>query len=1244
MKKIILLGVILLLGSTAIFAADWQAISSQTPENPTKTVTNISKNGNCNISVNIPGFFLKAVTTPQGTQYVVEMPETTPLLKAASPDLPKLTVSNIVSDTQEMVLSVTHAEYQDFTNIEIAPSKGNFTRDILPANVPYTYGQVYNEDKFFPENIADLRSPYILRDFRGQTAVIYPFQYNPVQKVLRVYIQIDLQLEATDNLGQNPLYRSNDFTAFNQEFQAIYQRKFQNFEAQYRYTPVGEQGGMLIISAPEYMEAMEPFIAWKIRKGIAVEMIDVSPFDSAEAIKDYIDEYYHSHNLSYVLLVGDAEQVPPMYSNTANGYSDVMYGYLEGNDHYPEIFVGRFSANNITQVETQVQKVLDYEINVTENDMSFSKGAYIASNQGPGDDNEMDWEHARNMSEKMLGYTYDYAYEFYDGSHNGNDAAGDPTASMVVEALLSGIGAMLYTGHGSEQGCATSGLSSGNIENLDNAGRLPFFWSVACVNGDFVGKTCFAESWLRATHDGEPSGAIATLMSTVNQSWSPPMCGQDEMVDILIESYEENKVRSFAAISYNGCMKMNDEYGAGGDEMTDTWTCFGDPSFMVRTATPTPLTVNHNPSVFIGNDSFSLNCDTEGALAVLSMDGTIIATATVEGGVASFSFNPLNNIGQIDVTVTGFNTIPYLGEIDIIPAEGPYVGSKLESNMLNFGSEHSLSFNFENYGIETAEGLTAHLSSTDEFVAINNNDVTLDNLDAGATADYSELFNISIADNVPDQHVIHFELTITDANGEVWTSYMSLTVNAPVIEILDFWIDDSENGNDNGRLDPGETVQIYIESINSGHAPTLVNADSYLFMENATNQAIITSNATIDLGIMNTAEMMTSIYTLKIDNSFPIGGTLTFNNDLIAGAYDDHATWNLRVGLIVEDFESGDFTSFNWTSVSNATPWVIDNNQYYEGTNSSRSGVIPDNASSTLEIVREAMYDDEISFFKRVSSEQGWDFLYFYIDGQKVGEWSGEVDWSEETYPVSAGMHNYRWVYQKDNIYDDGEDAAWVDFVVLPPSPDEIIQCNAESGTLALVDVPEYYLTTETVSVAATDYAINNLQMYVLLDENQNIMNMNLSGTFALENVGTFYLAAVNYPTDVEVNNLQIGKNLTDIDAACFDIDYANVIEIEVFAHEVVGLEERTNADFRLMPNPASSDLYIILAENNNFGANAYCEIIDVQGRVLRHSTVSLINNAQLHFEVNDLMSGLYQIRFTDTETGNIWQQKWIKY
>jgi len=54
-----------------------------------------------------------------------------------------------------------------FTNVEVAPSKGNLYRNIDPANVAVlTMGKYYNENEIFPENIVELRNPYVIRGLR----------------------------------------------------------------------------------------------------------------------------------------------------------------------------------------------------------------------------------------------------------------------------------------------------------------------------------------------------------------------------------------------------------------------------------------------------------------------------------------------------------------------------------------------------------------------------------------------------------------------------------------------------------------------------------------------------------------------------------------------------------------------------------------------------------------------------------------------------------------------------------------------------------------------------------------------------------------------------------------------------------------------------------------------------------------------------------------------------------------------
>ena len=149
---------------------------------------------------------------------------------------------------------------------------------------------------------------------------------------------------------------------------------------------------------------------------------------------------------------------------------------------------------------------------------------------------------------------------------------------MVRNSINNGLGIIHYTGHGDTDVWVTSSFNTGDVNQLTNSNELPFICTVGCKSGDFGDGTCLGEQFIRATSGSNPTGAIATFMSTVYQSWAPPMEAQDEMVDILVESYANNRKYSFGGISWNGCLKMNDEYGSSGDDETDHWTLFGDPS------------------------------------------------------------------------------------------------------------------------------------------------------------------------------------------------------------------------------------------------------------------------------------------------------------------------------------------------------------------------------------------------------------------------------------------------------------------------------------------------------------------------------------------------------------------------------------------------------------------------------------------------------------------------------------------
>ena len=628
---------------------------------------------------------------------------------------------------------------------------------------------------------------------------------------------------------------------------------------------------------------------------------------TASAIKTYVENYYNTNGLTYLLLVGDSQQIPTNSGSGLGGDSDNAYAYVTGSDKYLEFFVGRFSAETAAHVSTQVQRTIEYENGSTLAVGWLNVASSVASSAGPGDDNEYDYEHARNMLSDLTAFTYTTpTNEIFDGSQGGNDVSGDATAAQVAAAVNSGTGVITYTGHGGDFEWVSSGFDVSDVNALTNDNKLPFIFDVACVNGNFVGQTCFGEAWLRAENSGEPTGAIAICGSTINQSWSPPMIAQDEMVDILVESYASNIKRTYGGVFVNGMFQMNEE--SSDFDMTDTWTCFGDPSVMLRTDNPATMNVTHAASIIMGQSSFTVNCDFDGALVCLSKNGSIIGTATATGGSADVAISGLTPGDIVDVAVTGFNKVTYLSTANVIAPSGPYVTFDAVQiagePTMSFGQTDNVDITLKNLGPDEATGVTATVTTTDTYVTslTNNSNVSFGNI-AGdnGTATSSGNFNVVLANNITDQHVINFDIEIISSNKTTWTSSFSITVNAPVLTIGNITIDDSESGNGDGLLDPNETANVIVVTTNNGHANVtntignlsiggsniVINSAStspYLLDVGASANAIfnVTANDVAD----GTAETLNVGLTAGVDNQY----TATSSKDIVIGFVPNYGT------------------------------------------------------------------------------------------------------------------------------------------------------------------------------------------------------------------------------------------------------------------------------------------------------------------------------------------------------------------
>ena len=661
----------------------WTSITSHSPESFCTQLISSTENS-IKVNVQVPGFYTINVTTPQGEANVITVPKSVSTAQAGEPNVPMTGIPIMIGDRARMNARVIDAQYKDFENIEVAPSKGDFPRTIDPETVPYTYGECYSKDAFFPASNLGLYEPYIIRDFRGQNMAVYPFAYNSVSKTLRVYYNMTVELYKVDDNGKNVMpARKSNTVKLDPDFKSVYQRHFINYEAgMAKYTPVDEEGDLLIICHDNFISAMTDFVNWKKTRGVNTTIVGTSTAGStASNIKSYIQSQYNANNnLTHVLLVGDVAQIPGYsYSGGGSDYSglgDNAYGQIVGNDIYNDLFIGRFSASTAARVATQCNRTITYERDLTTSATWLNIGEGIARKEGQspsGHNNEDDYVHMNNIRTDLLGYGYSTVYQRY-----ANLSGYTATSSQISSDINSGVGIINYCNHGQETAWGANSSSYvyyavSHVNALTNENKLPFIFSVACLVGKYDHSSdCFAEAWMNATNNNNPTGAIGTLMSYIEQPWEPPMWAQDECIDILVESYESKIKHTWGGTSINGIMAMFDHYNTSNQAAVGTyqaWILYGDPSLMLRTKTPTEMTVTHNGIFTLGTSSYSVNVSNgDGAVATITdVNHNILGKATVNNGTALIPINSTNlNVGdELTLCVFGFNKVTKINTITV---------------------------------------------------------------------------------------------------------------------------------------------------------------------------------------------------------------------------------------------------------------------------------------------------------------------------------------------------------------------------------------------------------------------------------------------------------------------------------------------------------------------------------------------------------------------------------------------------
>jgi hypothetical protein len=304
---------------------------------------------------------------------------------------------------------------------------------------------------------------------------------------------------------------------------------------------------------------------------------------------------------------------------------------------------------------------------------------------------------------------------------------------------------------------------------------------------------------------------------------------------------------------------------------------------------------------------------------------------------------------------------------------------------------------------------------------------------------------------------------MVSTNGDnSWEANFDIIANAPVLHINSILLDDSQDGNGDGELDPGETASITFDYGNTGHA---VADNVGVVLEGQSGFVEVTNpeQGFESIGFFGT---YTLTYNVSVDQDAPEGIIVAFVNKLMMEGFLMEQSFPLKISAKCEDFETGDFSMYDW-QLGGTAPWQIFETNPYEGDFCIKSGTITHNQTSELSISYEVLAADSIVFMRKVSSETN-DYLKFYINDQVVGSWSGTGGvWTRQSYAVEPGVNTFKWAYEKNNMGNAGADCAWLDFIVLPAPMTLTIWAGPDGHVCPL-------FTYQVTDSYGTDYTLTN--------------------------------------------------------------------------------------------------------------------------------------------------------------------------
>lgn len=1022
-------------------------------------VLNMSS-GELQIEVSAPMFEIEAVKTSSGMFNTIVAQGLVARSEAGLPYLPAYSRLIQVPEKAQVVIDFISSHFTDY---DLSGLSGN-SYQLMPyqpgvskshtGEIPFYFNTAaYKVDEFMQPSRANATIHGNLRNIRLAALDVHPFDYNPVTNTLRVYDRLVLNITfpgADQGLTNLLSDKYSDACFAGPAARIINHGAFGQTRDTASHYPIK----MVIVADTLFHDALQPFIAWKTKKGFIVdEAYTSNPAvgNTTTSISNYLQAEYDNASTwdpapTFILIVGDVAQVPAFSGTAGSHVTDMYYAEFTG-DMIADAYFGRFSAANVDQLQPQLDKTLEYEQYLFPTESWLDTVVMIA-----GADGTFGPTHANGQINYGTTYYFNSTNGIHSWTHLYPNSANED--ALIRTEIGNGVALANYTAHGYNDGWGDPAFDKTDIPAMNNAHQYPLMIGNACLTNSFQDPECFGEALLRANM----KGAIGYIGGSNSTYWDEDfywgvgvratinanpvydannLGAYDRTWHITGEPFSEWFV-SQGQMILAGNLAVLEGSPTSFDYYSEIYHLMGDPSLMIYLSVPSQLTVTHPALVPLGQNTITISTEPYAYVGVSQngvWHGAGMADAT---GNLVMNIIPFTVPGTADIVGTKQFRKPYISTFVVQTPTGPYVlmENKAISDVSGNNNQQAdimetvgLNVRLKNYGLQNDSTVYAVLSSSDSHVEIIDSVGIWGLIASNDTLTINNAFTVRIDTLVPDQYLAPFEISVRDSSGNIWSTTFNVKINAPELQILGLTLNDASGGNGNGKLDAGETVDMHIQVVNNGHTDIW---DAAAILSTSSPYLTITSaNWQHDSLYMGIAE--TGVYTVEVASSVPMGTPASVTLDLEGLAlYTENKTFTKTIGQIDEDWESGNLTQYAWIS-GGASPWIVTSGSTYEGSFAARSGAITDSQQSDLSITIDVLSDDSLSFYKRVSSEQDWDFLKFFVNGTELGQWSGEVAWSQERFWLTAGTKTLQWSYIKDYSYLSGEDAAYIDYIVFPP-------------------------------------------------------------------------------------------------------------------------------------------------------------------------------------------------------------------